>query len=95
MRRLKIMQILLLLISITTVESIEQVWISEHPADYFNGIYYRAEDWNGYPHFAKEDRSAHLYNQDDWYLFDNRENNDNEDDDDYDFGDWYNGGKRY
>ena len=35
--------------------------ISGHLSDIYNGIYQKAESWNGYAHFAKEDRTAHLY----------------------------------
>jgi len=46
--------------------------ISGHPDDLYNGVYYRMEDWDGYAHFAKEDRTAHLfyYNNGYWYLDD-------------------------
>ena len=44
---------------------VDYVWyiiIEGHEDYYYNGVYERAEDdWNGYPHFAKADRSAHLY----------------------------------
>ena len=53
--------------------------ISEHYIDNFNGIYYKAENWNENAHFAKVDRTAHLYNRDDLsWCFDNREYNGNE-----------------
>lgn len=35
--------------------------ISNHVQDYYNGDYWYVESWNGYPHFATEDRSAHLF----------------------------------
>jgi len=35
--------------------------IENHIDEFYNGVYYQAEDWNGNSHFAKEDRSAHLY----------------------------------
>lgn len=34
--------------------------ISGHPDDLYNGDYYVAEDWNGFPHFESE-KGAHLY----------------------------------
>ena len=43
----------------------DYVWyviVSGHADDYYNGAYLRAEDdWGGNAHFAKADRSAHLY----------------------------------
>lgn len=42
----------------------EYVWyviVDGHADSYYNGVYLRAEDWNGFAHFAKADRSAHLY----------------------------------
>ena len=35
--------------------------ISAHPDDYYNGEYFKAEDWNGHPHYATGDRRAHLF----------------------------------
>ena len=48
---------------ITWIEDpyIEYIIIGGHEDSYYNGVYLRAEDWNGYAHFAKGDRSAHLY----------------------------------
>ena len=61
--------------------------------DWYNGLYVRAEDWNGFPHFAKEDRSAHFYYSvcgtegdsctDYWYLDHNEQDGTRA---------WYNGG---
>jgi len=42
-------------------EGTDYIEISNHASEQYNGIYYRVEDWNGFPHFAKEDRSAHLF----------------------------------
>ena len=39
----------------------EQLEISGHSDDLYNGVYYRMEDWDGYAHLAKVDRTAHLY----------------------------------
>ena len=35
--------------------------ISGHPDDYYNGDYFKADDWNGHPHYATGDRRAHLF----------------------------------
>jgi len=35
--------------------------LTGHDSDYYNGNYWFADSWNGFPHFAKEDGSAHLY----------------------------------
>ena len=37
------------------------VSLEGHIDDYYNGVYYQAEDWNGHPHFATGDRGAHLF----------------------------------
>ena len=55
------------------------------------GVYDKAEDWGGNPHWAKKDRSAHifLYIQDDdhFWLIDDREQNTNDK-----TQNWYSGG---
>jgi len=35
--------------------------ISGHSSVIYNGVYYKMESWDGYAHFAKDDRTAHLY----------------------------------
>jgi len=41
----------------------------------YNGVYYKAEDWGGYDHYAKADRTAHLYHWgSNWWHLDDREN---------------------
>ena len=47
-----------------TMQPTEQIEVSGHVDDYYNGIYYRLEDWNGHAHFALADRSAHLFHLD-------------------------------
>ena len=42
-------------------DGLETVTVSNHGDDFYNGVYYKVEDWGGYPHWAKEDRSAHLF----------------------------------
>ena len=43
----------------------EQVVISNHVDDHYNGVFFRMEDWNGHAHFGKDDRTgagaAHLF----------------------------------
>lgn len=43
---------------------VNYVWwieVDGHADDFYDGLYVRSADWNGYPHFAKPDGSAHLY----------------------------------
>jgi len=35
--------------------------VADHEDDFYNGVYYQAEDWNANAHFATEDRRAHLF----------------------------------
>ena len=42
-------------------DGIETVAVSGHDDETYNGDYYRFGYWNGKPHFAKLDNSAHLY----------------------------------
>ena len=37
------------------------LYLNGHTDDYYNGDYYKAEEWNGYPHYATADRRAHLF----------------------------------
>ena len=39
----------------------EAVIVTGHEDYIYNGVYHLAETWGGYPHWAKEDRSAHIY----------------------------------
>ena len=43
------------------------VTITDHADDYYNGVYWQTEDWGGFPHFTKEDGTAHLYHFDSGY----------------------------
>ena len=43
------------------ISDYEVLYVANH-ASFYNGNYIREEEWNGYAHFAKADRSAHLYN---------------------------------
>ena len=58
------------------IEGTETIEVSNHDGgtqvDY-NGLYIRAEDWGGFPHFAKEDRSAHLFHLSGFWQMDYRE----------------------
>ena len=68
-------------------------FIKLHP-DY-EGVYYLAEPWGGNPHFAKADRSQHIYyywkntNGWGWWTFDDRDQKNNTDDIN---GGYHNGG---
>jgi len=42
-------------------DGLESVTITGHSTDSFNGEYWRLGYWNGKPHWAKIDNSAHLY----------------------------------
>ena len=42
-------------------DGIESVTVADHPTDTFNGQYWRLGYWNGKPHWAKLDNSAHLF----------------------------------
>ena len=42
-------------------QSQERIRISGHPHDWFNGIYFRSEDWNDTAHFEKWGNDAHIY----------------------------------
>lgn len=35
--------------------------VSGHSDNYYDGVYLRSDDWNGYAHFERPDGSAHLY----------------------------------
>lgn len=35
--------------------------VTGHFDSFYEGDYWKAEDWNGFPHYAKGDRSAHLF----------------------------------
>ena len=70
----------------------QYVWyiiISGHEVSSYNGVYLRFEDWNGFAHFAKADRSAHLYYKNDsgrgYWRLDNRDQDGSEEE-------FYNGG---
>jgi len=41
-------------------ESGHTIYVPNHPADGWSGHYCRMEDWNGFPHFAK-DSTHHWY----------------------------------
>ena len=45
----------------------ETITISGHSWGQYNGVYHRAEDWQGYPHFANENGNAHLYYRSECY----------------------------
>ena len=42
-------------------DEISVMVLTGHIDDYYNGAYFQAEDWNGHPHYATEDRRAHLF----------------------------------
>lgn len=44
-----------------TADSVAVLYLGGHTDDYYNGAYFLAEDWNGHPHYATEDRRAHLF----------------------------------
>jgi len=37
--------------------------VSGHPNSFYDGLYYQADEWNGYPHFTT-DTGAHFYYHD-------------------------------
>ena len=57
----------------------DSVIVSNHyKNELYNGYYELAEAWGGYPHWAKENRTAHIYyyphdNGKAYWLFDDRE----------------------
>jgi len=62
----------------------ETVTISGHSSNTYNGVYYRAEDWGGDPHFEHANGGAHLYHIGSYWQLDDR---------DQDGGrDWFRGG---
>ena len=58
---------------IELIEGTTTIEVTNHDDDFWNGLYIRAEDWNGNPHFAKEDRSAHLFHLNGYWQMDHRE----------------------
>jgi len=42
-------------------DGLEYIEIANHSVEEWNGRYYVVEDWSESPHFAKGDRSAHLF----------------------------------
>lgn len=57
--------------------------LTGHINEYYNGVYFQAEDWQGNPHYATEDRSAHLFysewGSDGFWQLDYREQDGSED----------------
>ena len=44
-----------------SADEIEVIIVTGLNDTYYNGEYFRAEDWGGNPHYAKADRAAHLF----------------------------------
>jgi len=42
-------------------DGIESTTVTDHPIEAYNGQYWRYGYWNGKPHWAKLDNSAHLF----------------------------------
>ena len=56
---------------------VENVLVSEHSDDSYNGLYVRGDDWNGYPHFVMGDKHLFYfpdpYDETGYWQLDNRE----------------------
>ena len=53
--------------------AVETITISGHWDWAYDGVYYRAEDWGGYPHFEHENGGAHLYHIGCYWQLDDRD----------------------